>query len=261
MGGGGGREEAPRARPPIVPSLDFASPLPFARLFLTQARPRAAQSKDTHTSPRTHPFPSPPPPSAASDVSPAAIAVTLTPHGSSPSPRTAVPAAGDGSFAFPALPPGSHLLEVTAPGLAYHPVWVWVREAADGGEEAAPILEAAYADAPARLVPTTPLTLRPAARTSPFDARATFDPVAFAKTPYGLLLIFVAFAVFALPRLRIDPDEYEELMAEQRERRAGRVAGGGGGGEGEGAAGGARRAIQPPGLQQRRGGGGAEARG
>jgi hypothetical protein len=196
----------------------------------------------------------------ASEVSPAAISVTLTPHGSSSTPRTTIPAAQDGSFTFAGLPAGSHLLEVTAPGLAYHSVWVWVRNGGAGGgdgEHASPLtLEAAFADAPTRLLPTSPLTLRPAARTSPFDARGTFDPVAFAKTPYGLLLLFVAFAVFALPRLRIDPDEYDELMAEQRGRRGGGAAqvGGGGGGEGEGSS---RRRIQPGeggGAQQRRGG-------
>ena len=53
-------------------------------------------------------------------------------------------------------------------------------------------------------------------------------PVAFAKTPYGLLLLFVAFAVLVLPRRRIDPEEYEELSAKQAARRERREGGGGG---------------------------------
>jgi hypothetical protein len=214
----------------------------------------------SHPSPSTHPRSIPPHTHTlplpltrpVAEVSPAAITLTLTPHGSG-TPRTARPRASDGTFFFPSLPAGSHLLTVDAPGLAYPPLWVWVREAgadgAGGGDEgaggggggspAALTVEAAAADAPTRLLPTSPLVVRPAARASPFDERARFDPVAFLKTPYGLMVLFVAFAVLVLPRLRIDPEEYEELMAEAREQRAARererVGGGGGGGGGGGA--------------------------
>ena len=206
---------------------------------------------------RTPPCLSPSTPTAA-ELSPAAISVTLTPHGSA-APRSTTPSLDDGAFTFRDLPAGSHLLEVTAPGLAYHPVWVWVKEGGDA--ETATTIEAAYADAPARLLPTEPLALRPAARTSPFDMRATFDPVAFAKTPYGMLLLFVAFAVLVLPRLRIDPDEYEELLAEQAARRSqrDRRVEGGGDGETSGASSPARR-IQGAGGGGR-GGAGAVRRG
>ena len=171
--------------------------------------------------------------------------MTLTPHGSG-RPRTAHPRLSDGGFTFPSLPSGSHLLTVDAPGLAYPPVWVWVRPVAEVGggvgdgqdqpaDDAPLVVEAALADEPARFLAVSPaLALRPSARSSPFDERGRFDPVAFLKTPYGLLLAFVAFAVFALPRLRIDPDEYEELMAEAQEQRATRGQGGGGDGGGGG---------------------------
>ena len=238
-------------QPPLRPTCTTLRAAPRPALALTPA-PSVSL---THTHTRTH---------TASETSPAAISVTLTPHGSA-TPVTTVPSVADGAFTFPALPVGSHLLEVRAPGLAYHPVWVWVSEQSDGeGGDGA--LSAAYADAPTRLLPTAPLALRPAARTSPFDTRATFDPVSFAKTPYGLLLIFVAFAVFALPRLRIDPEEYEELLAEQKARRERRgVEGGGVGGEGEATSSPARRlpgaaaGVGAGGAGQ--GGGGAVRRG
>ena len=104
------------------------------------------------------------------------------------------------------------------------------------------------------------LVLRPTARATYFETPQPFNVVAFLKTPYGMLIGFVAFAVFALPRMKIDPEEYEELLG-----------GGGGGGGGSAAnnnnnnvaaapsprrqlpAGGGGSSSSPPsGLRQRR---------
>ncbi len=79
------------------------------------------------------------------------------------------------------------------------------------------------------------LVLRPTARTTFFETPQPFNLVAFLKTPYGMLIGFVAFAVFALPRMKIDPEEYEELLG-----------GGGGGGGGNNAA-----VASPPRLSPR----------
>jgi hypothetical protein len=48
--------------------------------------------------------------------------------------------------------------------------------------------------------------------------------MAFLRTPFGMLIAFVAFAVFALPRMKIDPDVLEELMASRRGGRRRRRA-------------------------------------
>ena len=76
-------------------------------------------------------------------------------------------------------------------------------------------VRATFADDPAKPLPV-PLALRPLSRLAYFDARAGFDPVAFLKTPYGILALFVAFAVFALPHMKIDPEDYEELRGAGR---------------------------------------------
>ena len=65
------------------------------------------------------------------------------------------------------------------------------------------------------------IVLRPTARATYFETPQPFNVVAFLKTPYGMLIGFVAFAVFALPRMKIDPEEYEELLG------GGGAAGGG----------------------------------
>ena len=51
------------------------------------------------------------------------------------------------------------------------------------------------------------LVIRPSARATYFETPQPFNVVAFLKTPYGMLIGFVIFAVFALPRMKIDPDE------------------------------------------------------
>ena len=101
------------------------------------------------------------------------------------------------------------------------------------------------------------LVLRPSARATFFETPQPFNLVAFLKTPYGMLIGFVIFAMFALPRMKIDPEEYEELLG----------GGGGGGADNNnagaapsppiqrqppgGAAGGG--SSPPSGLRQRRG--------
>jgi hypothetical protein len=104
------------------------------------------------------------------------------------------------------------------------------KESDNGGETAAA--------APSLLV------LRPTARATYFETPQPFNVVAFLKTPYGMLIGFVAFAVFALPRMKIDPEEYEELLG------GGGAGGGAGGANGNNAAA-APSSASPPQQQQR----------
>ena len=166
----------------------------------------------------------------------------------------------NGAFAFYGVPEGVHNLEVSAPGLLYPQVrgwWTGWRCVAWRNDPTAPdppvpsrlappspflpslpkvrlavgpggAVRATFADDPAKPLPV-PLALRPLSRLAYFDARAGFDPVAFLKTPCGILALFVAFAVFALPHMKIDPEEYEELLGGGRGRPD--AAGAPGGGE------------------------------
>jgi hypothetical protein len=104
------------------------------------------------------------------------------------------------------------------------------KESGNGGETAAA--------APSLLV------LRPTARATYFETPQPFNVVAFIKTPYGMLIGFVAFAVFALPRMKIDPEEYEELLG------GGGAGGGAGGANGNNAAA-APSSASPPQQQQK----------
>ncbi|KAK9826128.1 hypothetical protein WJX81_006922 [Elliptochloris bilobata] len=70
---------------------------------------------------------------------------------------------------------------------------------------------ASYADNPTRRL-SQPLLIRPLGPADYFEIRKPFDPIAFIKTPYGLMIGFAIFALFVLPKLKVDPEEYQELL-------------------------------------------------
>ena len=148
--------------------------------------------------------------------------ITLTPADPTLPPRTTWATVGGDFELYGAPPHASATLDVSAPGLLFPRLSLATREATTE--------RAWYADAPdAGLVPTAPLTLRAVGKAAHFHEAPPFNLLAFLQTPYGMLLSFVAFAVFALPRMKLDPDELEELMSQAR--------GGGGGGDGAAGAG------------------------
>jgi hypothetical protein len=181
-------------------------PTPFAvGAFLAPGRPSSPPPADPHLF------------SPAADYPHAAgVRLTLTPTDGAHPPVHAWATVG-GAFAFHAPPAGPAALDASAPGLLFPRIALEVPAA-----ESAP-LRAWYADAPgAGELPTSPgLRLRAAGRAEHYESTPPFNVVAFLKTPYGMLLAFVVFAVFALPRMKIDPDELEELMGSRRAAEGG----------------------------------------
>lgn len=110
---------------------------------------------------------------------------------------------GDGRFKIPKVPVGSHLLEVSAIGLLYPELRVDV--SADGK------VLATLADNELQRLPE-PLIIRPAGRAEYFEKQTPFNIISFLKTPYGLMIMFGVFAVFVLPKMKVDPEEYKELV-------------------------------------------------
>lgn len=45
--------------------------------------------------------------------------------------------------------------------------------------------------------------------------RQGFNLWAFLKTPYGMMAAFMLFSIFIMPRLKIDPEEYKEMMGQR----------------------------------------------
>lgn len=147
--------------------------------------------------------------------------ITLTPADPTLPPRTTWATVGGDFELYGAPAHASVSIDVSSPGLLFPRLAL-----ATGGDA---IERAWYADAPdAGLLPTAPLTLRAVGKAAHFHEAPPFNLLAFLQTPYGMLLAFAAFAVFALPRMKLDPDELEELMSQAR---------GGGGGDGAATAG------------------------
>ena len=40
--------------------------------------------------------------------------------------------------------------------------------------------------------------------------------MAYLKTPYGLMLAFALFSVVIMPMLKVDPEEYKEMVEERK---------------------------------------------
>lgn len=46
--------------------------------------------------------------------------------------------------------------------------------------------------------------------------RKPVDVWSFVKSPYGLMIGFMLFGIFVFPKMKVDPDEYKQAMAELR---------------------------------------------
>lgn len=55
--------------------------------------------------------------------------------------------------------------------------------------------------------------------------RQGFDVVAWLKTPYGLMFAFMVVSLVVMPALKVDPEEYQQ-MVEERQRLSQHVTGG-----------------------------------
>jgi len=48
-----------------------------------------------------------------------------------------------------------------------------------------------------------------------FEQRQGFNAMSFLKTPYGLMMAFMVFSLILMPMLKVDPEEYQEMMEEK----------------------------------------------
>lgn len=120
----------------------------------------------------------------------------------------------DGYFAFPGVPAGTHLLEVVAPGYFFSPVRVDV-SARLNGQIQATLTET-------RRILSEPLILEPLREEIYFEKREPFSLMGLLKSPMGLMVGFMAVAVFLLPKLmeNIDPEEMKKVQEEMRNQPA-----------------------------------------
>lgn len=116
----------------------------------------------------------------------------------------------DGSFVFEGVPPGTHLLEVTALGYFFPPVRVDVSSRMPGQ------IRASYVEGPRRTLDG--LVLEPLREENYYEIREPFSLLGLLKSPMGLMIGFMVICVFLLPKLMdsIDPEEMKRLQEAQR---------------------------------------------
>eukprot|EP00884_Botryococcus_braunii_P011988 jgi/Botrbrau1/20790/Bobra.0156s0020.1 len=117
--------------------------------------------------------------------------------------RTAWPKP-DGSFIFYNIPAGPHMLETVAASLVYPQIHIDVDDDYGGS------INAWYAEQPTMQL--KPFLLRPIHKAEYFEVKQPFNVIAFLRTPYGMMIAVGLIAVFILPKLRVDPEEYREMM-------------------------------------------------
>ncbi|PSC68596.1 sister chromatid cohesion DCC1 [Micractinium conductrix] len=134
--------------------------------------------------------------------------------------RLAFPLA-DGSFSFAEVPLGVHTLTVELRELMFPGVRLDVGAARKGK------VTAALFELPGAPEISHPLLLQPMARMEYFEQRQGFNVMGFIKTPYGIMAGFMLFSMFIMPKLKVDPEEYKEMM-EEKDKAVAAVTGRGG---------------------------------
>jgi Protein of unknown function (DUF2012) len=61
-----------------------------------------------------------------------------------------------------------------------------------------------------------------------FEQRQGFNVMSFLKTPYGMMMAFMVFTLLIMPMLKVDPEEYQE-MVEERKKLSSAITGSGSG--------------------------------
>lgn len=118
----------------------------------------------------------------------------------------------DGSFTFPSVPAGTHMLDVISVDLLFPQVRLDV----DGSTGK---VSGAYANNPMQGLPS-PLVLRPLAKADYYEKHPPFNLQGIIMSPYGLMIGFAIFAIVVMPMLKVDPNEYKELMGDKKAREA-----------------------------------------
>lgn len=72
-----------------------------------------------------------------------------------------------------------------------------------------------------------PLRMAPVAKVTYYEQRQGFNILSFLKTPYGMMIGFMVFSMVIMPYLKVDQEEYKQ-MVQERQRLTSAVTGGGG---------------------------------
>lgn len=59
-----------------------------------------------------------------------------------------------------------------------------------------------------------------------FEQRQGFNVMSFIKTPYGMMIAFMVFSLLIMPMLKVDPEEYQEMMEEKKKLTSALTGGG-----------------------------------
>lgn len=122
---------------------------------------------------------------------------------------------GDGSFYIPDVPRGLYILEVTSINYTYDRLWIDV-EGVDNIRAAVHLPGTDYEYNPIYSIPY-PLELAARAKTDYFTPREGFSIVSILGNPMFLMMAFMVFGVWVLPKLQegIPPEELEKVRKEQ----------------------------------------------
>lgn len=61
-----------------------------------------------------------------------------------------------------------------------------------------------------------PLRIGPVSSIAYYEKRQGFNILSWLKTPYGMLLGFMVFALLIMPLLKVDQEEYRQMQEERR---------------------------------------------
>ncbi|DBA79537.1 TPA: hypothetical protein ACH3X1_008239 [Trebouxia sp. C0004] len=62
--------------------------------------------------------------------------------------------------------------------------------------------------------------IRPLAKAEYYEKHPPFNLQGIIMSPYGLMIGFAIFAIVVMPMLKVDPNEYKELMGDKQAKEA-----------------------------------------
>lgn len=81
-------------------------------------------------------------------------------------------------------------------------------------------MKATVADIPGNPEIAYPFRIPPIRGLQYFEMRQGFNILKWLKTPYGLMMAFAAVSLILLPMMKMDPEEYKEMMKAKEEEQA-----------------------------------------
>ncbi|KAG7670957.1 hypothetical protein Ndes2526B_g01278 [Nannochloris sp. 'desiccata'] len=124
----------------------------------------------------------------------------------------------DGTFNFHTVADGIYYVEVEALGYQFLSMKVVVK--GTDIQISSPDVPNAGKDLP------YPLRIPVLSMVQYFEQRQGFNVMSFIKTPYGMMIAFMVFSLLIMPMLKVDPEEYQEMMEEKKKLTSALTGGG-----------------------------------